>query len=144
MLKELCARRVRFASYVGVELSAARVAKLREQFQECAFDAADFETYDHEPVDVVFSSSTFEHFFPDCQRALANVRRIARGAAVMDFLGRGKTTFEDDGTFVRYYPDDELADLFRKAGFRNVEFTRLQFGKSHLGTDVERTLVIAS
>jgi hypothetical protein len=98
-------------------------------------------------IDVVLCSSTFEHLYPDCRRALLNLRaQLASGTSVfIDFVkyDHARRWFEPDGrTYIRTYPLDELISLFSSCGYlvKGIEECRLGIG---VDGPVDRFVVIA-
>jgi SAM-dependent methyltransferase len=144
---------VPFASYVGVDLSEARVARLSEKFgdKRIQFVVGDINNWRwHEPFDVVICSATFEHLFPDCQSALANIRRqVAPGATLfIDFIysDESKSTFEEDknGTFLRWYSEQELRSIFHNRGYTVLDVVSCVLGTAVDGDEIRRNVLIAS
>jgi SAM-dependent methyltransferase len=142
-------RGVPFAAYTGLELSAARVGQLCLAFSDDRLrwlqgDIDDWESDDR--FDVAIASSTFEHLYPDCRKALTNLRRhLAHGAfAFIDFLpidGEGRQAFQADH-FARLYPREELTRIFEECGYRVRAIETCTIGEGDAGP-VERFVVIA-
>jgi SAM-dependent methyltransferase len=170
LLRTALELKVQFRSYTGLELSEARVDRLRQEFDldTVGFVAADIDTWTSTSrFDVVICSSTFEHLHPDCRAALHNIRHhLAPGADVfIDFIGSvprrvfgidlasltskliqkmkfSARWFEPDGTYIRIYPVRELRDIFAECGYavRAIEICTLGVGK---GGPVIRLVVVA-
>jgi SAM-dependent methyltransferase len=150
LLKTALERQIPFDLYRGVELSQARVVRLREEFpdQRIQFEAGDVNNWSSPSLfDVVICSSTFEHLYPDCRGALKNLRtQLAPGAHVFIDLPAAmdsRSGFEPNGTFVRWYPNDELSAIFTECGYQVVDIERCTLGESVLGTMIDRSVVIA-
>jgi hypothetical protein len=144
-------RKILFDSFIGVDLSPARVLKLTTEFahdSRLAFAEGDVNTWRaNGPIDVVLCSSTFEHLYPDCRRALLNLRpQLAEGASLfIDFIksDRVDSVFDIDArTYVRSYAREELSSLFSACGYvvKGIEECRLGIG---LNGPVDRLVVIA-
>ena len=170
VLKTALKRGVPFKRFVGVELSGARVEKLNTEFgsSKVSFVTGDADHWQGaEKFDVVLCSSTFEHLHPDCRAALRNIRgQLAPGASVfIDFvgsiprrvlgvdptpiarflghvLGIRLKYFEKDGTYIRFYFENELKAMFEEAGFavKSIESTEIGEGESG---PIKRLVVIA-
>ena len=118
----------RFRSYVGVDLSEENVAHLNERFATDAvsFINADVETVGLDgDVDLVLSSLTLKHFYPSCERALANVGSHVRpgGSIVFDVIEGDRRWWEhDNATYIRAYSRDELREMMARVGFSDVSF----------------------
>jgi SAM-dependent methyltransferase len=115
LLQTALERRVRFGSYLGLDLSPARTEKLRARFAGtcCSFATGDVESWHGSwPFSVVLCSATLEHLFPDCRSALHNLRPqlIDDARLFLDFPswdGEPTHIFEPRA-YVRFYPRDEL------------------------------------
>jgi SAM-dependent methyltransferase len=151
LIKTALERKLPFGLYTGVELSRARVVKLTREFgldPRCTFEQGDINNWFTENrIDVVLCSSTFEHLYPDCREALANLRRQLAGDALVfvDFIDAEAPHcgFDIDGrTYLRYYSRDELHSLFAETGYavKAIEKCRLGVG---VNGPVDRLLVIA-
>jgi SAM-dependent methyltransferase len=150
LLKTAIERKIPFAEYIGLDLSEARVLRLREAFplDRVRFAIGDINTWrDDRPFDVALCSATFEHLYPDCRKALTNLTRQLRpeGKVMIDFIRtrRPLAGFEQDGTYVRSYPIDELRGIFADCGFSIVTIDTVVLGRSVAGKPVERFLVCA-
>ena len=171
ILKTALKRAVPFKHFVGLELSAARVEKLNDEFgsPSITFVVGDADTWRGEELfDVVLCSSTFEHLHPDCQDALRNIRsQLAPGASVfIDFIGSiprrvfgvnptpiaqflGEVLgirlkyFERSGTYIRIYFKKELKAIFEKAGFAVQAIESTVIGEGESGP-IKRLVVFAT
>jgi SAM-dependent methyltransferase len=148
LLKTALNRNIPFASYTGVELSAARVKKLTEEYgaETIRFYQADIERWNGKlRFDAAISSATFEHLYPDCKLALQNIYNLLlpNGHALIDFISAdyNQSGFEEDGTYVRIYSHEELLNLFRRL-FNDVAVETCTLGEGAQGP-VERLVVMA-
>jgi SAM-dependent methyltransferase len=161
---------VPFRSYIGLELSRARVDRLRQELKhdKVAFVAGDIDTWTSTlRFNVVICSSTFEHLHPDCRAALRNIRHhLTPGADIfIDFIGGvprkyfgiplapftvqliqnmrfSPRWFGYSGTYYRIYSLRELREVFTECGYavRAIEVCTLGTGK---GGPVTRLVVAA-
>jgi ubiquinone/menaquinone biosynthesis C-methylase UbiE len=149
-------RQLPFATYLGLELSRARVEKLTKKFASPAirFLTADVmaDTFDLQS-DVVLCSSTFEHLYPSIEAALHNLYRMSQAGAKLfiDFiwnegdngLSISQAYFEYTSAYIRMYSRAELEALFPAAGFRVLGIESIVLGHDRHGKDVRRALVVA-
>jgi 2-polyprenyl-3-methyl-5-hydroxy-6-metoxy-1,4-benzoquinol methylase len=168
LLKTALARDVPFASFSGLDLSHARVARLNAELgsDRVAFHQGDVDRWRGGPFDVVICSSTFEHLHPDCTAALRNLRgQVSANATVLiDFVGNiGRRVFGidptpiawlvagvgirlrysyRDGTYIRIYAERELSKIFRESGFRVRAIEPCLIGKGQYGP-IRRLVVVA-
>jgi SAM-dependent methyltransferase len=161
---------VPFQSYIGLELSKARVDRLEQEFklETVGFVAGDIDTWTSTlRFDVVICSATFEHLHPDCRAALRNIRRhLAPGADIfIDFIGGvprkffgiglapftvnliqnikfSPKWFGYSGTYYRIYSVRELRKIFAECGYTvgAIDVCTLGTGK---GGPVTRLVVAA-
>src|SRR5205823_4510329 len=78
LLKTALQHKIPFHSYTGIELSMSRVERLNDEYadQNIHFVQGDVETWTGaSEFTVVICSSTFEHLYPDCRKALLNLKR---------------------------------------------------------------------
>jgi len=144
-------RRVAFSQFVAVDLSEARIEKLRDRFAQSNvhFEVGDVMLWrDGQLFDVVIASATFEHLYPDFQKALVNLRTQLResGSLFVDFIKteRASAAFEPKtGAYVRAYTVDELREGFAGAGFTVEAIDACTLGIGAHGLPVERFLVNA-
>jgi SAM-dependent methyltransferase len=149
LLRTALERKILFASYTGIELSAGRVRRLSEELgtDKVRFFVGDIDVWQGaNKFDVVICSSTFEHLYPDCRRAIKNIStQLASDAIVfIDFIRTDKSvaSFENDGTYVRWYSQAELHNLFENSPLGKVTIETCALGKGVHGS-VERFVVIA-
>lgn len=149
LLKTAIERRVSFSSYIAVELSQVRVDRLAAEFptDNVQFVQGDIDGWSHdEPFDVIICSSTFEHLYPDCRRALRNIGgQLSPGAALfIDFIQStvSSQTFEANGTYVRCYNTDELNAIFGECGYSVQRIEMCVLGEGNTGP-VNRYVVVA-
>jgi phospholipid N-methyltransferase len=146
LLKTILERRLPFKKYTGVELSEDRVRKLSARFgSECIeFVAADVATVRLSRVcDLVFSSSTFEHLFPDCSMALKNLvdhNLGDRGQLAIDFIQFDEAMHHEDQAFephsrafVRTYSCRELERFYLDRGLSSIKFDSIVLGQASFG-----------
>ena len=159
LLKTALKRKIPFESYTALELSEARVDRLRLEFDlsKIRIIQGNIDTWKHPcTFDVVICSSTFEHLFPNCRQALTTVYHhlAPTGVVFIDFIGnlqwkvfRNLTWkfvyFEPNGTYVRVYPKEELAKLFAEHGFMVRAIDTCVLGKGRRGP-VSRLVVVAA
>jgi SAM-dependent methyltransferase len=144
-------RGVPFSQFVAVDLSEARVRKLQDRFPHpnVRFVAGDVMLWrDDQLFDVIISSATFEHLYPDCQKALVNLRTQLHesGNLFVDFIKteRASAAFEpESGAYVRAYAVDELREMFTGGGFTVEAVDACTLGIGAHGLPVERFLVNA-
>jgi ectoine hydroxylase-related dioxygenase (phytanoyl-CoA dioxygenase family) len=141
-----------FRRYIGLEISLARVERLRQQFQDprIEFREADVlaEVDLNAVADLTFSSAVFEHLYPDFSAALKTISRFTRqgGAAVIDFIRDDADTdhkaawFENE-TYMRIYSLQELREFFQSCDFSTVDLGRISFGADATGREIGRTAV---
>lgn len=149
LLKTALERGARFASYTALELSQARVGNLKAEFpiDGVRFVQGDIDSWSgDEPFDVVICSSTFEHLYPDCRRALRNIHRqlTPGGAIFIDFIESTASwpDTEANGTYIRRYSEEELTAIFNECGYALQAIETCTLGEGNLGP-VRRYVVAA-
>ena len=156
LLRTILERRLPFARYLGLELSAARVERLTQELgsSQIAFANGDVmrDALTVRP-DVVLCSSTFEHLFPSMTKALLNLRAAAAPDCTLfvdfiqnqgdDALDISRAYFERTTAYIRMYARAELERLFTEAGFRVRAIESIVLGRDAAGADVRRALVVA-
>ncbi|MGH2953252.1 MAG: class I SAM-dependent methyltransferase [Solirubrobacterales bacterium] len=144
VLRSCLEREIEFESWLGVDLSADNVAFLGQQFadERIRFIEADVERVVlDQPVDTVLSSLTFKHLYPSFEAALANLApQLRPGGLVLFDLVEGERSYfeEDDVTYIRWYPRDEVDEIVHRAGLEPVGFDEVQHHP-----DITRLLVVA-
>lgn len=155
LLKTILERKLPFLKYTAVELSQERVRGLKEKF---SLPAVEFTQGDvnavrlAEKADLLICSATFEHLFPDCTAALANLaaHNLKPGAwLAIDFvqsddaMAHRSQQFEPGNhTFVRMYSADELRRLHAQCGLNVVDLRSIVLGRARYG-DIRRILVFS-
>lgn len=144
LLRECLERELPFRRYVAVDLSAANVKYLTEQFDRSDVDVinGDIETVSlDQSFDVVLSSLTLKHLYPSFEAALRNVRRFLNpGATVIFDLIEGESAeFSEDGvTYVRCYSRAELEGILSGIPLDLVAFDEVEHAPGQV-----RLLVVA-
>jgi SAM-dependent methyltransferase len=153
ILSALLERGALFQRYIGLELSAARVAKLSAAFTDprIEFRQADvFEAIELGVLaDLTFGSAVFEHFYPDFAPVLRTVAGFTKtgGRLVFDLirtdeaLGGGFSHFEADHHYARQYGIAELIELFTDSPFTLDAIGKISFGRGADGLEVVRTVI---
>lgn len=155
ILDALLKRSVPFHRYIGLEISGARVARLRERFQSprIEFRKANVlgDIHLNALADLTFSSAVFEHLYPDFQRALQNIARFTRpgGMVVIDLIRDDIdpdkcAAWFDNETYMRMYSRNELNALFESSRFTINLSERISFGIDILNREITRTAVVAT
>jgi SAM-dependent methyltransferase len=144
LLQGLQKQAIDLASYVGVDLSQARVERLNQDLGNSSrqFVTGDARTVDLSHCDrfnLLISSSTFEHISPDFGTALQHLSHfLEEGAiAIFDLIDYGDPTLSryegcPTGVFVRIYSVDELEQITTQAGFKVLGIKPYEIRNSHL------------
>ncbi len=126
-----------FREYLGVDLSATNVTRLRERFDDprIEFVNADVEqmTLDRS-YDVLMSSLTFKHLYPSFERALANCAGHMRAGGLLffDLIEGSRRMFETDGaTYVRCYTRPEVQETVERVGLELAGFSEVEHDEQH-------------
>jgi len=117
------------------------------------FEQADVAAVKLSPAcDLVFSSSTFEHLFPECTAAIKNLveNNLAdKGWLAIDFIQADAAmsyesqNFEEDGhAFVRTYSAAELKRVYLDCGLPSLNLDSIVLGHAAFG-DVRRIFIAA-
>jgi SAM-dependent methyltransferase len=157
LLKTLLARQKQFLRFVGVDLSRACTAALRQQYQSARmqFFAGNGDTYPYpQSYNLILASATFEHLFPSIAACLAHLSQCMRPGARMfaDFISHdgslsiSRAYFEpEQGAFIRIYSEQELRKFFADAGLDVIELVHpLVLGNAAEGSEIRRALVVAA
>ena len=155
ILQAVMKRGVPFGRYIGLEISEARVSRLRETFHDprIEFRQADLlgDLDLNAAADLTFSSAVFEHLYPDFGRALQNISRFTRpgGSVVIDFIRSDEKLEEaaawfDQETYMRRYSLVELTTIFEQNGFLLNDTARISFGQDILNREIARTITLGT
>lgn len=145
LLNATLERQYPFRKYTGIDLSAENVAYLGRRFpdERIRFIEGDAELAQFDDTfDTILSSLTLKHFFPTCERALANLTRSMRpgGRLIFDLIEGEKTVFESDMvTYVRWYTKDEILSMLDRIGLVHVAFDQVDHAPGY-----SRLLVVAA
>ncbi len=137
-------RGAEFEHYLGVDISEANVAHLRQKFSDprMEFIVSDAEKMSlPRSYDLVVSSLVFKHLYPSFEPVLANVaRHLAPGALVyFDLIEGAHREFEPDGvTYIRCYTPDEVRAIIPETGLELVGLDTVSHDAEH-----QRLLVVA-
>jgi SAM-dependent methyltransferase len=138
LLKSILAKRIPFKRYLGVDISAANVAFLK---QNLGSDKVDFIEGDVEKIilenkfDILISSLVFKHLYPSFASALQNVVPFLNTDAILvfDLIQGDRTFFESDNvTYVRQYTKEEVLELLAQADLELVAFDEVQHEESKI------------
>jgi SAM-dependent methyltransferase len=144
LLKSLLAQSLPFLKYTGLDLSAKNVAFLTEQFkdQRISFLQGDAEIVSlPSDIDLIYSSLTFKHLFPTCERTLTNLSRCLKkdSRLIFDLVeGDGQIFEKDTVTYLRSYSRTEIKDILERTGFQLVAFDKVEHAPDYI-----RLLVVA-
>jgi phytanoyl-CoA hydroxylase len=155
ILDALLKRAAPFRRYIGLEISAARVARLAAEFRDprVEFRQADILSgVDLKATaDLAFSSAVFEHLYPDFGKAVQTIADFLRpgGIAVIDFIRDDRdveksAAWFDKETYMRTYSSKELYELFASHGFTIKQSQRISFGLDILNREITRTVIVAA
>jgi SAM-dependent methyltransferase len=153
IIESLLRYRLPFFRYIGLEISSARVDRLRERFRDprMTFYGADILCPLEFPIraDIIFGAAVFEHFYPDFSGALATINGIHKpgGSLVFDVIrepDESTSIFENDVAFVRWYTQDEIQSLLAKAGYQMRTRTEISFGRARAGYEILRSVYVAT
>ncbi len=150
LLQTALKRKLAFSSYIGVDLSASSIAKLRGKFvsKNIRLIVGDVNLWQGSAkFQAILCSVTFDFLFPDCRVALANLASQidADGTIMIDFVPSEVSSgvFEPDGTYLRKYTQSELTGLFDEAGLKIHKFVNCPLGEAK-GKKIERVVVVAT
>ena len=144
LLKACLQQRIRFKSYVGVDISPKNVKYLRESFAsaDVRFVHGDIENVSFDArFDVVVSSLTFKHLFPSFEKVLRNVANYVNpgGIVFFDLVEGNGSNWENDGvTYIRHYTRPEILEILGNVSLELVAFDQVRHDPDH-----PRLLVVA-
>jgi ectoine hydroxylase-related dioxygenase (phytanoyl-CoA dioxygenase family)/SAM-dependent methyltransferase len=155
ILEALLKHSVPFRRYIGLEISAARVARLRDRFRSPKIEFREADILNGNSLnafaDLTFSSAVFEHLYPDFGQALAGIERFTRpgGVVAIDLIRDDNdvdkaAAWFDKETYMRTYSTDEVKTLFDANGFTLADLQRISFGQDILKREIARTMVVAT
>ncbi len=119
LLKEMLARYPQIQRVAGIDFSPASINITRQRIEKGRFEVIDLQTQHlDEQYDLVVSIDVMEHI-PDDVAALANLRKMTKGHALVSTIqGNSLPQWEVDTVgHVRNYRRGELAAKMEKAGF---------------------------
>ena len=160
LLRTLLDRGLSFSRYTGLELSSYRVQELSKEFAtnpKIVFKQFDALTNIPPAFDLAISSSTFEHLYPDCSQALANLKSIAApgGITALDVLdpvhgpvgskfhGNEESHTKGTSTYVRIYAEEEIIVLHEETGLSVITKKHFSVGNDAAGMPINRLLIVA-
>jgi SAM-dependent methyltransferase len=152
MLDQILHDGLPFASYLGLDLSSERIARLTEKYRQderIAFLCGDVETTDlGGSFDLCLTSATLSHLYPSCAKAVQNIARHLRAEGVLTFDVAGADIpgwgFQADGrTFGRTYTIGELTDMITGTGLGDLTARNITHGVSVDGSEVTLLFVAA-
>ena len=121
-----------FKRYVGVDISKKIIDYLRYTYRD---DRVDFIVGDIEDIkidetfDIVISFVTLHHMYPDCSRALSNIRKLS-SRVIFDFPEGEEVRVEEkifpngehEKTFIHHYSKSKIAEILLKIGYNILVF----------------------
>jgi SAM-dependent methyltransferase len=131
-----------FRTWIGVDLSAASLAHLRETYPGDRFtwvhsDAA--EVVLDEKIDTLLSSLTLKHIYPSFEATLVNLAgQLSPGgvvcfdvpeATLVDRIRRRTRDFVEGDIYMRRYTRSELSEIAAQAGLDIVAFEDVHHGE---------------
>jgi SAM-dependent methyltransferase len=137
LLQACLDRRVSFAEYLGVDISATNVEHLRGRFSDprVSFVVSDAESAVLEKrYDVLLSSLVLKHLYPTFERALRNcVAQLGPGALVCFDLIEGSDSFfeQDQITYIRWYTRTEVREILERSGLELLAFSVVKHDETH-------------
>jgi phytanoyl-CoA hydroxylase len=155
ILAALLKHQVPFRRYIGLEISAARVARLRNEFRDPRIEFREADVLAglelDATADLTFSSAVFEHLYPDFGAALKTISTFTKpgGAVVLDFVRADETLetaqnwFERE-TYIRVYSLSEMKAVFAKHAFTLNRHERVSFGGDINNREITRTVVFGT
>jgi SAM-dependent methyltransferase len=151
LLRACLERRTPFSSYTVIDLSENNIAYLSSEFSAPGVTTVvgDAESVQlDERFDLVMSSLTFKHLFPDFALALKNSAAHLEGAGwiffdliestLVDRVSRSTRYFQNESTYLRRYTRREVGEILEALALDLVAFDKV----SH-DPDNQRMLVVA-
>jgi FkbM family methyltransferase len=152
IIEAILQRGLPFSHYTGLELSAARIARLKKRYpaQRVSFIEGDIlgSVTLGESADLVFGAAVFEHFYPDFGAALRSISDLLApdGILVFDLIREpevGASVFEPNGTYIRWYTRPEVENLLRGHGYDLQTAAEISYGQDVTQRDIVRTAFVA-
>lgn len=153
ILDAILRRGLPFCQYTGLELSSARVLRLRGQYRDLRLSFIEADVLGsiklNENADLVFGAAVFEHFYPDFGTALRTISGLLAqdGAVVFDLIREpeiGNTTFEANGTFIRWYTRQEAEEILRRHDYHLRSAIEISYGLDVANREIVRTAFVAT
>jgi SAM-dependent methyltransferase len=137
-------QKIPFKKYVGADISIKNIKYLQEKFPDTNIDFihgdAEAIKFD-ERFDLVLSSLTFKHLFPDFKKVLYNILNYVNpnGMFFFDLIEGNKRYFQYDGvTYLRFYLKVEIQKILNDVSLELVAFDQVQHD-----LDYSRLFVVA-
>jgi len=134
-----------FEKYLGIDISKNSLDYLKQRFKNDRINyvLGDCETIKlNEEFNLLFSSATIHHFYPDFENALKNLSYyLQKGGFLVFDLHEGSRAsyFENDGiTFIGIYTRKKIIEILTKIKLEIVSFEKVIHDEKH-----QRLLVIA-
>ena len=155
ILNALLKEGVPFRRYIGIDISAARVERLREKYRDPRIEFREGDILSkfelNAVADLTVSSAVFEHLYPDFGAAVDTISQFTKpgGATVIDFIRTDEkiettAAFFERETYMRIYSLHELHAFFGKNGFKVKDVGKVSFGRDVLNREITRTIVFAT
>lgn len=148
MLDQILKDGLPFQSYLGLDLSAGRIHRLRGKYQgdeRIKFLLGDVETFQlDQRFDVCISSATLAHLYPDCGKALRNIEPHLKPGGYLAFDVGAKAEpsdgpfgcWQDDGTYGCVYAPSDIGRLVAGTRLSDLTSENILHGQSVAGEDV--------
>lgn len=148
LLDQILREGLPFQSYLGLDLSAARIHRLTDKYQSdnrVKFLLGDVETFHlDQHFDLCISSATLAHLYPDCGRALRNIEgHLNSGGYLMIDVGSKPEPsdgpyccWQNDGTYGCVYAPSDIRRLSDGTRLSNLTSENIIHGQSAAGEDV--------
>lgn len=144
LLKSIQQKKLKFKTYIGVDISKDVTEYLVKQFgaKNIEFYTADVEKVDLKTkVDVIISSLTFKHLYPNFEAALLNLNEYLNegGLYIFDLMEGEGQLFETDGkTYIHKYTQKDVKAILDRCNLELVKFDEVKHDDEHT-----RMLVVA-